>query len=221
MLTAMKFNSDKSQDWALRIILVLLVSCIMQTIGWSQKTTDLPGNTQLSITLPVFGNSEAIYFQELAGAASTAGSRLSGFGIGLLQPLNTHWWLETGLEYTRHSLRLIPNVPPGSNFAETDFKIGLLSLPLAARLKVFKGVFLNSGFLFDVDLSKTKVVDSQTGIGTVLGLGVQFNLGNRVSVFVNPYFKAHGLIPFSKDNYPQRLMESGIRVGLGLNLPRK
>lgn len=221
MLTAMKFHSDKSQDWALRIILVLLVSCLTQTIGWSQKTADFPRNTQLSITLPVFGNSEAIYFQELAGAASTAGSGLSGFGIGLLQPLNTHWGLETGLEYTRHSLRLIPNVPPGSGISETNFKIDLLTLPIGARLKVFKGVFLNSGFLFDVDLSKTKVVDSQTGIGTVLGLGVQFNLGNRVSVFVNPYFKAHGLIPFSKDNYPQRLMESGIRIGLGLNLPRK
>ena len=221
MLTAMKFHSDKYQGYILRIALVVLVSCLIQTIGWSQKTTDFPGNTQLSITLPIFGNSEAVYFQQLAGAASTTGSGLSGFGIGLLQPLNTNWWLETGLEYTRHSLRLIPNVPPGSNFAETDFKIGLLSLPLSARLKVFKGVFLNSGFLLDVDLSKSHVVDSQTGIGTLLGLGVHFSLGKGVSVFANPYFKAHGLIPFNKEKYPQRLMESGIRIGLGLNLPRK
>jgi hypothetical protein len=221
MLTVMKFHLDKSQASVLKTTLVVLVSCIIQTIGWSQKTADLPRHTQLSITLPIFGNSEAIYFQELAGAPSTTGSGLSGFGIGLLQPLNTHWSLETGLEYTRHSIRIIPNVPPGSNIVETNFKIDLLTLPIGARLLVFKGVFLNSGFLFDVDLSKTKVVDSQTGIGTVLGLGVQFNLRKGVSVFANPYFKAHGLIPFSKDNYPQRLIESGVRIGLGLNLPRK
>ena len=221
MLTAIKFHSDKSQGYILRITLVVLVSCIIQTIGWSQKTTDFPGNTQLLINLPVFGKSEAVYFQQLAGAASTAGRGLSGFGVGVLQPLNTHWSLETGLEYTRHSLRLIPNVPPGSNLAETDFKIGLLTLPLAARLNVIKGVFLNSGFLFDVELSKSHVVNSQTGIGTLLGLGVHFNLGRGIFVFANPYFKVHGLIPFAKENYPQRLMESGVRLGLGLNLPRK
>lgn len=202
-------------------IILLMLTALISTQGWSQKTIDFPGNTQLLITLPVFGKSEAIYFQELAGAASTSGNGLSGFGIGLLQPLNAHWSLETGLEYTRHSLLLIPNVPPGSNIAETDFKIDLLTLPIGARLQVFKGVFLNSGFLLDVDLSKNKVVDSQTGIGTVLGLGVQFSLGKALSVFANPYFKAHGLIPFSKDNYPQRLMESGIRIGLGFNIPRK
>lgn len=217
----MRLQLNKTIHNPIGIILFLLLTALKSTEGWSQKTADFPGNTQISITSPVFGKSEAIYFQELAGAASTSGSGLSGFGIGLLQPLNAHWSLETGLEYTRHSLRLIPNVPPGSNIAETDFKIDLITLPLGARLQVFKGVFLNSGFLFDVDLSKNKVADSQTGIGTVLGFGVHFSLGKTLSIFANPYFKAHGLIPFSKDNYPQRLMESGIRIGLGFNIPHE
>lgn len=205
----------------IKAISIGLVFLFLGISGWAQtdNRTSLPAKVTLSYAS--FGSNDVIRFTPLAGAASTAGSGLSGFGIGFLQPLNTHWSLETGLEYTRHSLRLIPNVPPGSNLAETDFKIDLITLPLGARLQVFKGVFLNSGFLLDVDLSKSKVVDSQTGIGTVLGLGVQFSLGNRVSVFANPYFKVHGLIPFAKENYPQRLMESGVRIGLGLNLPRK
>jgi hypothetical protein len=217
----MRFQLSSGIKNLAKIKLLFLATALMSTQGWSQKTADFPENTQLLISLPVFGKSEALYFQELAGAASTSGEKLSGFGVGLLQPLNSHWSLETGLEYTRHSLRLIPNVPPGSNIAETDFKIDLITLPLGARLQVFKGVFLNSGFLLDVDLSKNKVADSQTGIGTVLGFGVHFGLGKTLSIFANPYFKAHGLIPFSKDNYPQRLMESGIRIGLGFNIPHE
>ena len=66
----------------------------------------------------------------------------------------------------------------------------------------------------DINAIKSEYIDSQTGIGGIIGLGLKYDSQLGVSVFVNPYFKAYSLIPFTEVDNHQRLMESGLRFGL-------
>ena len=68
--------------------------------------------------------------------------------------------------------------------------------------------------MLDIDPTVSGPVDSQNGIGALMGAGMKYDAKSGISVFVNPYFKAHALISFSADEYPQHLMESGFRFGL-------
>jgi hypothetical protein len=66
----------------------------------------------------------------------------------------------------------------------------------------------------DIDASTSSPVDSQTGIGSILGLGIKYGFKCGVTAFANPYIKMHSMISFSPDDNHQRLMESGFRFGL-------
>jgi len=77
-------------------------------------------------------------------------------------------------------------------------------------------------YLFlDLDMNNSSPIDSQTGIGGLLGLGSKYDFECRASIFVNPYLKFHSLISFSPGNNQQKVYESGFRVGLNYNLDRK
>ena len=61
----------------------------------------------------------------------------------------------------------------------------------------------------DIDTNSSSPIDSQTGIGALLGIGAKYHFNNGFGFFVNPYTKSHAIIPFSFGKYPQRLIETG------------
>ena len=65
-----------------------------------------------------------------------------------------------------------------------------------------------------MDAGTSGPIDGQTGIGSMLGLRIKYDFKSGLSVFVNPYYKMHSLVPFSSGDNHQRLMESGFRFGL-------
>ena len=73
---------------------------------------------------------------------------------------------------------------------------------------------MNGGILLDIDVSQDSPIDSQTGVGALLGIGAQYQFGNGVGIFVNPYTKIHALVPFVSESYHQRLLETGVRFGV-------
>lgn len=154
-----------------------------------------------------------IYFQQLEGAASYKGEKFFTLGLIYLYPLKNKIDIETGIEYSNHEISIMPNVPPGIDNKPNSAFMSLVNIPVTARLNFLKYFFINGGLFLDIDAG-TSEQNSQTGIGAMMGLGIRYDPGYRISVFVNPYFKVHSLIPFSTNDYHQRLMESGFRFGL-------
>lgn len=190
----------------------------------SARAQDAVSNSrpaQIAFTLAGLGSNDLIRFTPLEGGASYNEGEFTAFGISAIKPLKWGGALEIGLELSRHKLLLIPNVPPGSGMNPSPVEISVLDFPALLRIPFLKALFINAGPIMHLDVSSDMKADSQTGIGAAAGLGVQLNFDFGMSVFLNPYFKIRSLVPFSGETYPQRLAESGLRLGIGLDLGRK
>ena len=169
---------------------------------------------QIGITFSSFGDNDVIRFQKLLGDASYNGDKFYTIGITYLYKLNHTFDLETGIEYSKQKIIIRPmSIPQMDNSAHgADFS--LVNLPVTIRMNFLKYCFINAGMLVDMDATNSSPIDSQTGIGGMMGLGIKYDFKSGFCVFANPYLKMHSLIPFSSQRYPQRLMESGFRFGL-------
>lgn len=92
--------------------------------------------------------------------------------------------------------------------------LSLINIPLTVRANFANYFFANVGLLLGFETSSSNIIDKQSGVGALLGVGVQYELNNGLGLFVNPYTKMHALIPFSAEKYHQRLLEWGLRVGV-------
>ncbi|MEN8119198.1 MAG: hypothetical protein ABFS35_02580 [Bacteroidota bacterium] len=182
--------------------------------SFSQEKTTTKPKKQIGITFSSFGDNDVIRFQQLAGAASYPGDNFYTIGLNYIFPINRTFDFETGIEYSKHNISVHPNLPPDMDNSPYPASLSLINIPVTARLNFLKYLFINGGFLFDIDISNSSPVDSQTGIGAIAGLGINYDFNFGVSLFANPYLKANALLPFSFENYPQRLMESGFRFGV-------
>jgi len=169
---------------------------------------------QIGITLSSFGSNDVITFQKLIGAASYNGDQFYTLGISYLYPLNNTFDIETGIEYSNHKIIIDPEVSSGGILPSYREKFSLISIPATARVNFARFFFVNGGIFLDIDATNPMPVDSQTGIGANLGMGVKYKFKCGATAFVNPYLKAHSLVPFSSGQYQQHLMESGLRFGL-------
>jgi hypothetical protein len=73
---------------------------------------------------------------------------------------------------------------------------------------------MNGGFLADIDISSNSYISSQTGIGAGLGVGIEFSIASKLMMSVNPYMNLHGMIATNKENYMERIVDSGIKIGI-------
>jgi hypothetical protein len=180
----------------------------------AQDTREHKSPGKIGLTFSSFGDNDVIRFKQLDGAASYNDDNFYTLGINYLRPINTWLEFETGIEYANHKIIIIPNLPPNMDNSPHSTRLSLINIPVGVRVNFLKYCFINGGLLLDIDADPLSPVDSQTGIGGNLGFGLQYAFSFGLSVFVNPYLKAHSLIPFSSDNYHQRLMESGLRLGI-------
>lgn len=95
--------------------------------------------------------------------------------------------------------------------------LNLLYIPILLKINVGKHFFIHGGLLGDIDVSKPKGISDQSGIGTSIGVGTEFYLGRKISLQLNPYMNFHGLIMSNPDNYPDRVMNPGIKLSFLLN----
>jgi len=198
--------------------LILICSILFATYSYAMKNETPVHKEQIGITFSSFGNNDIIYFKNLIGGASYNGDRFYTLGINYLYPLNKTFDIETGVEYSNHKIIIEPNVSPGMEYPPYGAKFSLISIPVTARVNFARYFFVNGGFFLDIDASNPMPVDSQTGLGANMGLGFKYNFNCGITAFLNPYLKAHSLIPFSSGNYQQHLMESGFRFGLMVQL---
>ena len=168
---------------------------------------------RVGITFSSLGESEPIHFANLDGAGSYSGKNFYTFGVNYIHPLNSWLDIETGVEYARHTIKVDQGMPP-MNTPSYESNLSLINLPLTVRANFSNYFFVNGGLLLGFESSSSGIVDNQSGVGALLGVGAQYEFNNGFGLFINPYLKAHSLIHFSSDKYHQRLMEYGVRVGV-------
>lgn len=157
-------------------------------------------------------NSEFLRNDRLVGNGSYNFENFNKLGIRYLRKINSNFSIETGVNYTKADLKINPaftGIPV--SLIEEDF--ALISIPVYANYTLWNLLFINGGPIVDFQNSEN-LTDSQSGIGYGVGLGAKYNFKN-ISIFLNPNFQRHAVIPFKKENHHQKLTEFGIHFGLG------
>lgn len=174
---------------------------------------------QLGITFSALSDNGVARFRSMEDDSSTDAGKSFTCGISYLKPLNRWLDIETGLEYLscRVEKRIIYIGPTTGLFTSQRATLSMLSLPITVRANFLKYFFVNTGLLLDIDVSSNSIINSQSGLGTLLGLGMKYDFKNGISLFVNPYTKVH-LFPLSFERNQQHFMESAVRFGIAYKL---
>jgi len=171
-----------------------------------------------SLTYSTFGENDVFRYEELVGAAGYHGKGFFAVGATYLFPLTSWLGLESGLEYAKHTVIVIPNLPPTIDVILRESHFSIINIPLTLHAGLGKYFFANGGIMLNLDTTIKSPITDQTGLGAILGLGVQYTFHPMLTVFVNPYGKLYSMVPFTFDNYPQRVLESGLRFGVRFRL---
>ena len=176
-------------------------------------------NFKVGLTATPWGANDVLRFATVDGGADYSGNGFYMLGISFQIPMSSRLDLETGVEYSKHTILIAPELFPGS-MDRTPYKskLNLMSIPVTLKLNFLKYLFVNGGCLLDLDTSTSSSIDDQTGLGAILGFGIKYDFKFGGTIFVNPYIACHSLVPFSPAHYQQRLSESGIRIGFVYNI---
>lgn len=194
-------------------IVIMVLSCASLV---AQKQESSKGSIALSVT--ALGDNDVINWAgaDLVGAAGYSGKSFYTIGLSYIHPLNRWLSLESGVEFSEHTITVHPNRPPQMTNDPYDKELSLITIPITARINFLNYFFVNGGLLIGTNAGTSSPIDSQSGIGTILGVGAKYSMTGGLGAFVNGYVKMHSLIPFMTESneYRQRLLESGLRIGL-------
>lgn len=161
-------------------------------------------------------NSHILIGPYLDGAASRDGKGGSVAGLRYFRDLSRKLALETGLEYSHYKFSISPAIHPDLERTSRKETVKLISVPVFVHYTFAKYLFVNGGLMadFQIDKKKTDVVDEQSGLGLGIGLGGKYSFKN-ITLSLNPYWQQHTIVPFTEVSDHERLMEAGIRLGVG------
>jgi hypothetical protein len=203
------------------IIVVCTLLCILNV--FAQEAADSTvRKDKIGFSVSLWGISSILGSFTLSGEQVSANHQIHTFGINYLHPLNKYFDFETGIEYSSFppSGNLIAK--PNSSSADQTTKnedIYLINIPLTARLNFGKFLYLNGGLLLDIDISsKSSPNNSQSGIGTIIGIGSKYDFKSGWEITINPYTKLHSVIAFIPSVNTERLWETGFRIGVMIPL---
>lgn len=190
----------------------LLIILTLFSLPLFAQQNEIP-KTRIGVLFSAPAANQIFTFQSLQGSASYNNKGTFGFGVSLENAISSKMVLETGINYAKHSTFIEP-APQGIPLVGRSESVKLISVPALVKLYWANYFFINGGLLIDIDVSKSNDIDSQTGVGTLLGVGVKYDFKSGVSLQANPNLKLHGLLPFSKEKYHQRMLETGIQFSL-------
>ena len=174
--------------------------------------------TAIGVSISGLGDNTSFHWLALDGAGSYSGRGYHSFGITYIRSLSNKFDLETGIEYGKNTYFFSnSSLGPGIDVSHTAY-LSLIEIPITVRFNFWQYFFLNGGLLVDLDITKDKYLDNQTGIGAILGVGTKYDFKKiPIGLFVNPYLKHRPIVPFTKEKYHLRTMESGFRIGIVYN----
>jgi predicted porin len=158
-----------------------------------------------------FVDSKLLRNADLDGSGSYENENSYEFGFKYLRKISGKLFLETGINYMSTQVK-ITSAPTGLLLNSHTEDLKMISIPIYANYTFGNYFFINGGPILDFQNSQ-KSFDSQSGIGYSIGVGGKYDF-DKFSIFVNPNYKRHSLIPFEKESNHQKLTEFGIQVGL-------
>ncbi|MDR1170114.1 MAG: hypothetical protein LBK97_04685 [Prevotellaceae bacterium] len=173
-------------------------------------------SNKIGVTFSSLGVND-ILGQSVANSFNYEGKNFYALGLTYIRGLNKWLEIETGLEYVKHNVNIIPNVMPGTNIFMRTQQTGLplLDIPVTVRANFLKYFFINAGILLDIDISNSIYLENQTGFGGIAGFGANYDFKSGLSIFLNPYIKAHSWIYVGER---QKILEKGFRLGITYDL---
>ena len=169
----------------------------------------------IGITYGGLGTNDAIHFKSLVGGGSYTSNGFYSLGINYLRPITNKIELETGISYSRYKY-IFSNASLGPDGLDPYEVLNtVIDIPVTLRLTFLKYFFLNGGLSLGIDTEKENHLDSQTGIGAIIGVGAKYDFKNiPIGLFFNPYSKIHSLVPSQKNGNQRRALENGFRFGV-------
>jgi hypothetical protein len=173
-----------------------------------------------------FNSGEEFQVPRLVGGPG-ASKVTSTFVAGVEYTWSLNKWLKlaTALEYSDRNMRSVGTTYTVSSSSSlmftqvvTEGKVQILSLPITFRLDFLRYFFLTSGGTFDFQLKNT-ALGNQSGIGATSGIGVKYDFKKKpVTIFLQPYYRFHNIIPFFHAGANDHLLAGGVRAGLSWRL---
>lgn len=174
---------------------------------------------KIGVTFSSISNNDIIYFEDVVGSAGYEGETFFSVGVNYIHPWKNWLEVETAIEYSEYTMEVNSPFYPGMNNEPYNTEVVLLNIPVSLRANFLEYFYANSGVLLDFDVSNSNAIDNQSGIGGMFGVGANYDFDFGASIFINPYFKMHSIIPFAKEgSIHQRITESAIRFGITYQL---
>ena len=108
----------------LTILVVFLFSISLQ----AQENGNY--NRKIGLTFSSFGENDLLKKNSLVGEASYSGENFYSIGISYLKPLNNWLDLETGLEYSNHTIMIKAAPYPGLVAESSKTNLSIVNVPL-------------------------------------------------------------------------------------------
>jgi hypothetical protein len=138
-------------------------------------------------------------------------------GIKFSGMLSVHYRIEIAACYSGYKIgfELSPPIYTEKKIYTETFET--ISIPVTFKRYLQKNFFFSAGTIIDFALEDKPVrLDTQSGFGLSIGAGREFRT-RWITLDLAPELQLHSVVPFTEDDYQQRLFVAGIKIGLSFN----
>lgn len=178
----------------LKSIFMIAVFMICAGWGFAQEAGKARFGIQASYGNPYYIPSYA------DGAPSFEGRYFFDIGILYIKPLSKKWEFETGLVYSNNQFRVTPSDPLFTPISAYDLAMNYWVVPANFRLWLPRRFFLQAG------PNLVHSANESFGffrLGFSMGIGKEFNLGEKYALLIAPTFNANPYFPRNWDGNTQ------------------
>lgn len=157
---------------------------------------------KVGISFSGFKNAKMLLSGEVKNDFETISSgNYNSWSLDYWYPLNKQFTAETGLSFSSM------NFEKTYSYKENELSnVFLLNIPVGIRYNFLKYGFANTGAMLDLT--------HHFGLGYYFGIGARFESEMGIGFFINPFVKVHSVLPFDFKMNSDRIMETGIKIGI-------
>ena len=155
--------------------------------------------------------------ESLEGGPSYKVNTSISIGLQYSRKLTDILHIATGINWYNNKITVTPSFHPNMDMTAKNYNLQLIYIPVFLRADLSNYFFVNGGLIGDFDVTSTKHITNQSGVGAGLGIGAEFPIKGNLSIQLNPYLNFHGLFLTDGDTYPERVVDSGIKLSFIVN----
>ncbi len=180
-----------------KFIVLFLFQVLLFPFLFSQKLGEI------GVSFSIFNSHRDYTTSDIQRIESVSGNGFLSFTVDYFYPLKNNYYIETGINLDKHFFVKYPFANPSNKTYDNE---NLINIPIGIYKRFWKYGFCNGGLLVDVNY--------KPGIGTYFGAGLRADSPFGVSLYLNPYIKAHSLLPFSSHRDKYQVIDTGVKIGI-------